>query len=168
MTRALDQPIPAPVLPDGFSIRPLAGEQEVAAYVTVHTAAFGRAIVTEEEQAARHVFMRDSSYIADLDLVVVAPNGAFAAFCVGQIDQEGNAQRAWQEGSTDPIGTHPAFQRQGLARAILLAALQRLRTYGIDTAILGTGSWNTASQRLCESVGFETSYKVMWYTKTAT
>src|SRR6266498_3329670 len=112
MTRALDQPIPAPVLPDGFSIRPLAGEQEVAAYVTLHTAAFGRAMVTEEELAARHVFMRDSSYVADLNLVVVAPTGAFAAFCVGQIDQAGNVHRSWQEGWADPIGTHPAFRRQ--------------------------------------------------------
>lgn len=168
MTRELAQPIPTPVLPDGFCIRPIAGEHEVEAYMTLHTAAFGREMVTEEELAARHVFMRDSSYIADLDLVVVAPNRAFAAFCVGQIDQEGNAHRSWQEGWADPIGTHPAFRRQGLARAVLLAGLQRLRAYGIDIAVLGTGSWNTATQHLCESVGFETIYKVMWYTKTAT
>ena len=168
MTRALDQPIPTPVLPNGFCIRPIAGEQEVAACVTLHTTAFGREIVTEEELAARRVFMRDSSYLADLDLVVVAPNGAFAAFCVGQVDQEGNAHRSRQEGWTDPIGTHPAFRRQGLARAVLLAGLQRLRAVKIDMAFLGTGSWNTATQRLCESVGFETIYKVMWYTKTAT
>lgn len=60
MTRALAQPIPTPILPDGFCIRPIAGEHEVETYVTWHAAAFGREMVTEEELAARHVFMRDS------------------------------------------------------------------------------------------------------------
>lgn len=34
--------LPAPELPDGFSLRPLAGEQEVSAYTELHRAAFAR------------------------------------------------------------------------------------------------------------------------------
>jgi len=160
MVRPLDESIPEPQLPPGFTLRHVAGEHEVEDYVAMHRDAFGTANMTVEPRLA---FMRDAAYIPELDLIIVSPDGTFASFCVCSVDQEENALSGQKEGWTDPIGTRPALRRRGLARAVLLAGLQRLRTRGMDTAVVGTGSWNVATQRLCESVGFRTLYNVVWY-----
>jgi GNAT superfamily N-acetyltransferase len=162
MVRLLDESIPEPQLPAGFTLRHVAGEHEVEDYVAMHRDAFGTANMTVEQRVA---FMRDPAYIPELDLIIVSPDGTFAAFCVCSVDQEENALSGQKEGWTDPIGTRRALRRRGLARAVLLAGLQRLRVRGMDTAIMGTGSWNVATRRLCESVGFRTLYNVMWYAK---
>jgi mycothiol synthase len=162
MVRPLDEPIPQPHLPAGFALRHVAGEHEVGDYVAMHRDAFGTANMTVEQRLA---FMRDPAYIPELDLIIVSADGTFAAFCVCSVDQEENALSGQKEGWTDPVGTRPALRRRGLARAVLLEGLQRLRARGMDTAVVGTGSWNVATQRLCESVGFRTLYNVLWYTK---
>lgn len=162
MVRPLHESIPEPQLPAGFTLRHVAGEHEVEDYVAMHRDAFGTANMTVEQRLA---FMRDAAYIPELDLIIVSPDGIFAAFCVCSVDQEENALGGQKEGWTDPIGTRPALRRCGLARAVLLAGLQRLRARGMDTAVVGTGSWNVATQRLCESVGFRTLYNVVWYTR---
>ncbi|MBU1751888.1 MAG: hypothetical protein KKA73_29775, partial [Chloroflexi bacterium] len=86
MARSLTEPFPAPQLPPGFSLRPLAGEDEVAAYVAVHRAAYGTTHMTVEE---RLTIMHEPAYRPDLDLVAVAPapRGALAAFCICFIDE---------------------------------------------------------------------------------
>jgi mycothiol synthase len=162
MVRPLGESIPEPQLPAGFTLRHVAGEHEVEDYVAMHHDAFGTTNMTVEQRLA---FMRDAAYIPELDLIIVSPDGIFASFCVCSVDQEENALSGQKEGWTDPIGTRPALRRRGLARAVLLAGLQRLRARGMDTAVVGTGSWNVATQRLCESVGFRTLYNVVWYTR---
>jgi ribosomal protein S18 acetylase RimI-like enzyme len=162
LIRPLVEPIPQPELPPGFTIRHVRGEHEVEEYVAMHRAAFGTNYMTVEWRLA---FMRNLAYIPELDLIVVSPEGIFAAFCVGGIDQEENSRNGSQEGWTDPIGTRPDFQRLGLARAVVLAGLQQLRNYGMDSALIGTGSWNVATQQLCQSAGFRLLYNVAWYTK---
>ena len=62
--------------------------------------------------------------------------------------------RSDNEGYTDPVATHPAFQRRGLARALLLTGLQLLKQRGVDTAVLSTWGENTAMQQTAKSVGF--------------
>jgi len=162
MVRPLDEPIPEPQLPEGFTLRHVAGEHEAESYVAMHRDAFGTTNMTVEQRLA---FMRDPAYNPELDLIAVSPNGMFAAFCVCSVDQDENSLSGRKEGWTDPIGTRPAFRRRGLARAVLLAGLRGLRARGIDTAVIGTGSWNIATQRLCESVGFRTLYNVVWYSR---
>jgi mycothiol synthase len=71
---------PAPVLPDGFTLRPLAGEQEAAAYTEVHRAAFESTSMTS---GWRIRTLRSPHYQPELDLIVTAPDGSFAGFCVG-------------------------------------------------------------------------------------
>jgi ribosomal protein S18 acetylase RimI-like enzyme len=149
-------------LPPGFIIRHVLGEPEVEEYVAMHREAFGTTYKTVEERLA---FMRNPAYIPELDLVAVSPEGRLAAFCVCSIDQEENARSNLKEGGIDTIGTRHAFQRRGLARAVVSAGLRQLQRYGMDTALAGTGSWNIATQRLCESVGFRLLYNILWYTK---
>ncbi|HEV2068045.1 MAG TPA: hypothetical protein VGR08_14545, partial [Thermomicrobiales bacterium] len=79
MAREMDGPIPVPVLPEGFRIRPLAGETEIEAYVAMHRAAFGSANMTAEW---RRSTLRHPRYVKGLNLVIVAPDGVLVGFCV--------------------------------------------------------------------------------------
>jgi ribosomal protein S18 acetylase RimI-like enzyme len=161
--RRLDDVISEPRLPPGFSIRHVAGEQDVEAYVALHRDAFGTPNMYVEE---RRALMRDPDYVSDLDLVAVAPDGVLAAFVVGGIDREESRFRGQLIGYTDPLGTRPAYRRRGLAGALLYEAFRRLQQHGVAVATVGTGSWNTATISLVESVGFELMTRVLPYAQT--
>jgi ribosomal protein S18 acetylase RimI-like enzyme len=158
--RPLDQPIPEPSLPSGFSIRPLEGEAEADAAADLHRAAFGTGYMTT---ATRLAMMRTSEYDPTLDLVVIAPNGRLAAYTMGSTSAAQNARTGHKIGYTDPVAAHPDFQRLGLARALLLTALYMLKQRGMETAKLGTASDNLAMQKTAESAGFRLESKTLWF-----
>jgi ribosomal protein S18 acetylase RimI-like enzyme len=156
--RLLNEPIPECQLPEGFSIRHTTGEQEVEQLVALHRSAFGTDNMTVEQRLA---MMHSPQYVQEMDLVVVAPAGELAAFCVcGFEDREKGV------GYTDPIGTSARFQRRGLGRAVLSHGLQLLKSAGAVTAGLGTSSANTAMQRLAESAGFTRISEKLWFSKS--
>jgi mycothiol synthase len=70
------------------------------------------------------------------------------------MSQQENARSGRNQGWTDPVGTRPEFRRQGLARALLLTGFHLLRQRGVETAVLGVSSENTARRRALASVGF--------------
>lgn len=160
MARPLSEPIPEPVLPPGFSIRPVKGEMEVEAVVDLHRAAFGTQMMTVEQRLS---IMHTPEYDPDLDLVVVAPSGELAAFCLCHISPEENAITGRNEGWTDPIGTHPRYRRSGLALALMHHGFRLLRRRGMETAILGTSSDNAAALKAFEAAGFRTAYRILRY-----
>jgi len=162
LARPLGEPIPVPSLPPGFCIRPVLGEQEVEALTALHRAAFGTDKLTTEE---RRAWMQVPEYDPELDLVAVAPDGVLAAYCLCQISREENARTGRNEGHTDPVATHPAFQGRGLARALLLTGMVLLKQRGMDTAVLGTSSENVAMQRAAASAGFCVRAKRVWFAK---
>jgi mycothiol synthase len=166
MIRPFDdnEPIPEPQVPEGFVIRHVAGEHEVEPLVALHRAAFGTENATVE---GRLSWMCAPEYDAELDLVAVAPDGTFAAYCMCSISAEENVFTGRNEGYTDPVATHPAFQRRGLARALLLTGFQLLRQRGVDAAVLGTSSENTAMQQAAKSVGFRVQSTTIFFTKQA-
>jgi len=102
----------------------------------------------------RLAMMRAPEYDPALDLIAVAPDGAFAAFCMCHISQQENARSGRNEGWTDPVGTRPEFGRRGLARALLLTGFHLLKQRGVETAVLSVSSENTAGRRAFASVGF--------------
>lgn len=160
--RSLAEPVPPPVLPDGFTIRPLAGEHEAAAWVALHRAAWDTENMTLDYRLS---MMRVPGYDPALDLVAVAPDGRLAAYCVCYISAEENALSGRQDGYADPIATHPAFQRQGLARALVLHGLRLLAARGMTTARTGTSSQNLAMQRTAEAAGFRVVSRALWFSK---
>jgi mycothiol synthase len=161
--RSLGDPIPDPQLPAGFSIRSVAGPADVEALVALHRAAFGTDNMTMEE---RRAMMGRPDYMPELDLVAIAPNDRLAGFCVCGIPAEENAVTGHSEGYTDPIGVHPDFQKQGLARAMILTGLRLLRERGLEYAALGTSSENVAMQAAARSTGFQLQSAKMWFTKS--
>lgn len=162
MIRPLSEPIPSVVFPEGFTLRPATGEQELEAIVALHQAAFGTQNMTVE---TRRAIMRNPSYIPELDLLLEAPGGTLAAFCYCTIPKEANELSGRREGEIAIIGTSPAFQKRGLGRAMLLTGLHRLKDFGIETATLGTSSENSEAHSVYLSVGFQVSYRTLWYSK---
>lgn len=153
----LDLPIITYPLPDGFSIRCAEGDDEVQSLVSLHQAAFGTDNMTVEQRLA---MMHAPHYLPEMDLVVVAPNGELAAFCVCGFDDPDK-----KVGYTDPIGTHPHFQRMGLAKAVVSTGLRMLQNVGAVRVELGTSSENGAMQNLAETLGFVCISEKLWFAK---
>jgi len=162
LERSLNEPIDKPQLPSGFFIRCLKGEMEAEAWVKLHRLAHGTENMTVEYKLA---MMRTPSYEPDLDLVAVTTDGALAAYCVCFISIEENALTGVRIGYTDPIATHPDFQKRGLSKALILTGLYLLKERGMEYARLGTSSDNIAMIRTAESVGFHIKNEVLRFGK---
>jgi hypothetical protein len=78
-TADLSRTIPAPDLPDGFTLRAFAGEEEIEARVEVHRSAFHPSRMTVEKH--RRV-MASPTYRQAFDLLAVAADGSLAAYCI--------------------------------------------------------------------------------------
>lgn len=146
-------------LAEGYQLRSVAGEAEVEELVALHRAAFGTENMTVEMRMA---IMKSPYYEPELDYVIVAPNGELAAFCIcGFRDEEGEV------GYTDPIGTHPRYQKQGLGKAIVTAGMKALRERGAKKVELGTSSENIRirMRRLAKSLGFVVVSESIWFSK---
>jgi mycothiol synthase len=146
LRRSLEEPIPEPRLPEGYAIRALRREDEadVAALTGVTNLVF------------RTDFTREGMWVCmgaptpHAELAVVAPDGTFASFCTIWLD-EGN-----RVGGFEPVGTHPAYRRRGLGRAMMYEALRRLRAWGATAAELGTG-YHAPAVHFYKALGFTIS-----------
>lgn len=155
--RSLDEPIQARPLPAGISLRAVLGEQEVEELVALHRSAFGTNNMTV---SGRLAIMHAPNYVPELDWLAVAPSGELAAFCICGFEDDSH-----QTGYTDPIGTHPRYQKLGLGRALVSAGLQELQRRGAKTARLGTSSENKAMQQLAEALGFRIVSERVWFSR---
>ncbi|HEU5327752.1 MAG TPA: GNAT family N-acetyltransferase [Thermomicrobiales bacterium] len=159
LRRPLDAPVEAPAPPAGITIRPLAGADEVAAYVAAHRSAFASTSMTADWRART---LQMPQHRPALDLVAVTPGGELAGFCIGWLD---DARRLAQ---VEPLGVVPAHQGQGIARALLLTMLQRFQQYGATHALVETESTRSPARQTYEAVGFRPAYqsirKGQWFT----
>ncbi|HEY7173661.1 MAG TPA: GNAT family N-acetyltransferase, partial [Micromonosporaceae bacterium] len=136
-----------PDVPDGFTVRPVRGDEDVPRRVDVHRSAFHPSRVTEESYAN----VRASwPYRQDLDWVVEAPDGRFAAFCLIWWDEQNHAALM------EPVGAHQDFRRLGLARAACLGALRAVRELGATEAAVNCSGAadNPGPRALYHSLGF--------------
>jgi ribosomal protein S18 acetylase RimI-like enzyme len=158
MWRLAHMPIDTCPLPPGFTIRPLAGKCEVAAYVALHRAAFGTENMTTAWRART---LHHPDYRAELDLVAVAPGGHLAAFCIGWLDTRVEPIR----GQREPLGVHPDFRHLGLGRALLSECLRRLYQHKAEHVYVETDNYRDAALELYDSAGFRTVRDVLLYCK---
>ncbi len=152
MTRPAADPVLDAHLMDGFSIRPLAGQSEVADYTALHRAAFDSENMTEDWRTR---ILKSTAHVPDLDLVAVAPDGRLAAFCIGWL-RDLNGKRLAQ---IEPVGVHPDFQGHGLGRAILTEELRQMQAHSVDSIFIEAESNNGASQSLYQTMGFRVAYE---------
>ena len=134
------------VAPDGYSIRAVDDtNDDLARRVEVHREAWSPRRIknllgleitgTENESSYSAVKQRrvmgSPDYRQELDIVVEAGDGSFAAYALGWLDEQHGAVLF------EPVGTHPAHSRRGLARAVCSELLLRARDLGATQAVVG-------------------------------
>jgi GNAT superfamily N-acetyltransferase len=182
MACSLEQPLSSSSLPSGFTLQRLSGDgryrvplcalRSAYAVAPFHAAAqrsgdlkawvelFNESFIDHWDHheltvtRARH-WLKNPNYKPELNLIAVAPDGTFAAFCVGYINEEENARSGRNEGWIKLLGTRRGFRKLGLGRAMLLAAMRQFKAAGVEQVKLGVDAQSlTSATRLYESVGF--------------
>jgi mycothiol synthase len=167
MERSLLEPIPVAQLPEGFTLAYAEGEQDIEARVDLHNQSFidhwNHHPSTVEEW--RH-WDNDEQYQAELDLLSIASDGTYAAYCRCYVDRINNAHQELLEGWINLLGTRRGFRRLGLGRSMLLMGLEKLRSEGMEVAKLGVDMENpNQAMGLYESVGFRKVFANFAYVK---
>ena len=139
----------SPTTVDGFEIRSIRGEDEHAARADAARLAFASTLEPEAHRARYLRFMRSPAYVREHDLVAVARDGTIASFAIYWLDA------GLSLGQFEPVGTHPDFQRRGLARAVLNEGLVRLAAAGIERARVMTGGANERARATYLATGFD-------------
>jgi len=165
MRRALSEPIPDPVFPQGYQLR--AGDHDPQAWADLCNDSFADHYNFHPRHAefVRH-WQNDPDYCSDLNLVTTAPDGTLAAFAWCHIHSERNKRSGRLDGTVGVLGTRPGHRRIGLGRAMLLSGMHLLRRAGMSNADLGVdASSPTGANTLYESVGFKTAYSRVLYSR---
>ena len=136
--------IPRKPLPEGFRFHD-ARAADIANMVDVHNHSFAP---KWDAQSYGAVF---SAPHMEREIVVVAPDGRFAAFVNVWHDRVNRSLLF------EPVGTHSDFRRRGCASALMTYALRRMqREWGIECAYVchEPSDNNAASGALYASLGF--------------
>jgi GNAT superfamily N-acetyltransferase len=144
-------PLPASELPVGYTLRSLrpGDEGDYQRLADVLTAGFNRTGHTAAE--ARAFVTGAPSFRSDLHLVAALPDDRFAAHIGFTLD-------ANRRGIVEPVCTHPAHLRKGLARALMAEGLRRLQALGAVEVTVDTGDAEAANT-FYDAVGFTEGYK---------
>lgn len=145
MQRDLAVPIPDALVPPGVVIRHLTDPATFAERVALHRDVWANSQVTLD---AYRRMRQIAGYHADLDIVAVMPDGAFASYCVCWLDPNNRT------GEFEPVGTRAAYRRQGIGKAVIAEGLRRLKARGARTALVYSTGGNDASLALYRSAGF--------------
>ena len=155
----LKQPIQSSKLPMGFVIHPVRDEKDAIQRATASHSAFESKKTTRDYWLRYQRFMRSPVYNPNCDLVSKTPNGQVASFCTIWPDPVSHI------GLFEPVGTHKKFQGQGLGKAIVLAGLQQLQSWGMKSAMVCIGNDNHPAEEMYLGLGFKPKIKLYTYTK---
>ena len=147
---------------DGYRLRPVE-PNEAEARAACHRTAwsdFGPSPVTGEAYAA---LMQVWPYRLELDWVAVDGTGQMVASALVWLDPSTGA------GLVEPVGCVPAHRGHGLAGAVTLAALHRLRELGGRLAVVSPrgDDDHPGPRRLYESLGFRPSARTATWTRSS-
>jgi mycothiol synthase len=151
--------LPSPQLPASFRLRSATGFDDASRLAAVHRGAFGTTWTAEQY---RDEVMAKPGYESSREIVVEAPDGRLAAFCVYWIDP-GN-----RIGYFEPVGTHQEFQRQGLARVLMYHTMYLMQQQGMQWARVMYEIDNPASSQLYLSLGFRPQCDLYQYARPPT
>ena len=114
--------IEQPVLPDGFRFR-TAEQAGPEAAVQAHVDAWAPSSYTAERYAE---VRKMAAYRGDLHVLVEAPDGTMASSAIMWLDEVNRTAEF------EPVGTHPAYRRRGLARSMMLHGMHLARAAGAN------------------------------------
>jgi GNAT superfamily N-acetyltransferase len=152
--RPLDGPIPEVPPAEGYTVRALAGDEDLPGRAWASFRAFHPDDPEENSYDWEWYvnIQRAPLYRRDLDLVAVAPDGKIASFATIWFDD------VTRTGAFEPVGTIPEHQRRGLSKAVLHEGLRRLRWIGATRAYVG--SYTPGAHAAYEAAGF-TGYELI-------
>ena len=102
----------------------------------------------------------------DLSFVATDPAGEVVGFCMANVDEEHNAEAGVAEVWLNRIGTVPAWQRRGLASALIVRSLEAARTAGFERAGLDVDESSASNATaVYERLGFTVRSRSLQYTK---
>ena len=163
----LTGPLPPVEGPEGFSVRDSVGV-DPALRAAAHRAAWSHLEhldIHGESQFSTERYLSLKSlpvYDPSLDMLVVAPDGAFAANCIAWADSRSGV------GVFEPVGTALAFRGRRLARFMMAEAVRRLKARGMREARVGTAHFNAAAIAAYLAAGFTLVDRGQTWTKTMT
>ena len=146
--RPFAQPVPEFTPPAGYTVRALGDESELPARSWLSWKAFHPEEPDEKYQGwewYRNI-QRVPIYRRDLDILALAPDGEFAAFCTVWFDD------VTRTAVFEPVGTHPNHQKRGLGKAVMSEGLRRAQKLGATLATVS--SYSTGAHALYDSMGF--------------
>jgi GNAT superfamily N-acetyltransferase len=128
----------------GYTLRPVSGPADLTRRVEIHRTVWHPSRVTAMSYQR---VMETWPYRRELDWVAEAPDGSFAAYACGWLDETNTAVEL------EPVGTHPDHRRAGLGRAVCLSAAGAARRMGASLAVVYCHPGGPA-QALYEAAGF--------------
>jgi len=159
MGQTLDGSIPPAALPPGYQLRAIVGDPEHERRALAQYKAFKSSLPFEKYCQRYLRFMLSPVYQPEHDLVIEAPGGEIAAFCIIWTDETNRV------GLFEPVGVHPDFQRKGLGKAIVCEGLRRLQAAEMRAAIVNIEGDNDPAQRLYAATGFRIINRFITYTR---
>jgi GNAT superfamily N-acetyltransferase len=153
VARDLDR-LPTYELPEGYVITSLADGVDLRRlHRCLHRGFDHPEPVPEDDEALawRRRSLTAPSLIPELNIVVVAPGGEYAAYCGSFHDPSTSFVQL------EPVCTAPSHRGLGCGRAAVLEALTRAARLGVRTAYVGSG------QRFYSALGFGAFHRSRWW-----
>jgi ribosomal protein S18 acetylase RimI-like enzyme len=149
LMQSLDRELEPPVVPEGFAVCDARTEEDFRLRAEATHGAFGIERPWEAYWQKCLGFLRSPAYVGENNLFIRSSDGRGAAACIIWLDHVNKV------GMFEPVGTHPAFQKMGLGKAVMREGLRRMKAAGMKWASVGTGADNVAAIALYRSLGFE-------------
>ncbi|MFW9798553.1 MAG: GNAT family N-acetyltransferase [Candidatus Thorarchaeota archaeon] len=156
--RPVDTPVPDYTLPKEYTVRNAVIRDEYDEYRAVQKSVFPH--IKSMSKEILDTYTEASFYHEELDIVAVAPNGEFAAFCTARIDPVSRITEL------EPVGTHPDHRKLGLGKAVILESLKRLERFMPSAVVILGAAPSEGARALYKSVGFINKGMAHYWTKT--
>jgi len=133
--KPLDESLPKVEMPKGYSIRHMGLDSDIPKRSWASFRAFHSEEPLEnyEDDGGEWYYniIKTPLYRRDLDLVAIAPEGGIVGFVTVWYDDY------TRTGYFEPVGVTPSHQRQGIAKALILEGMKKLRELGATLAVIG-------------------------------
>ncbi|MDO9087204.1 MAG: GNAT family N-acetyltransferase [Anaerolineaceae bacterium] len=159
MLCSLNHEIPEGTIPDGYVVRSVSEQGELSNRAEAQRDVWHPWTVGNLKDEDYTMMMRLSGYDRELDVVAITRDGVIAAYVNGWNDDLNKI------GDFGPLGTRPAYRRQGLMRVVLLECLRRMQARRMNRVCVSTGVTNFPAQKLYEGVGFKIANQYLEFVK---
>ncbi len=133
-----------PNLPEGFRLQSMADDNDLSKRCKAFGTGFNHPDPLEWPSLISYEHLQQMpDYHKDQDIVVVGPEGDFAAFSLIWYDAPNKMA------SLEPVGTQPEYRRMGLAREAIYEGMRRMKRKGAERVIVGS------DQQFYKAIGFK-------------